>query len=288
MSTCRHTANDRPQPGARTARPAVRGRGRFVCHATRATGKHLAAVTQPGCTLTRGGEKPTPFTPARRFQGRVSAAPGGCLERYGAGRFQMGSSPDQGVRDLAENGRPVSPGADGSDQGEDADAVQHELFAGSSVFGTVVGADFKSVPTGGRGRPKGSRSRSTQQLIKLISETGRHPVLAMAEIVSTPIDAIARTLGCTKLEAAEYHRKVMSDLAPYVAQRLPQAVQISGANAGMLMINLGGNMDEALRGLDMKVVDHVADDATEDEENQEVSGDDGATSHEGPSHDEDK
>jgi hypothetical protein len=192
------------------------------------------------------------------------------------------------VRDLAENGRPVSPGADGSDQGEDADAVQHELFAGSSVFGTVVGADFKSVPTGGRGRPKGSRSRSTQQLIKLISETGRHPVLAMAEIVSTPIDAIARTLGCTKLEAAEYHRKVMSDLAPYVAQRLPQAVQISGANAGMLMINLGGNMDEALRGLDMKVVDHVADDATEDEENQEVSGDDGATSHEGPSHDEDK
>lgn len=188
---------------------------------------------------------------------------------------------DNGVRDLAENGA-------AGGQGEDADGVQHELFAGSSVFGQVLGADFKPIATGGRGRPKGSRSRTTQQLIKLISETGRHPVLAMAEIVSTPIDVIARTLGCTKLEAAEYHRKVMSDLAPYVAQRLPQAVQISGANAGMLMINLGGNMDEALRGLDMRVVEHVADDEGDSEENQKVSDDDGAPSHGSPSHDEDK
>ena len=188
---------------------------------------------------------------------------------------------DDGVRDLVENGRP-------GDQGEDAESVQHELFAGSSVFGRVLGDDLKPIATGGRGRPKGSKSRTTQQLIKLISETGRHPVLAMAEIVSTPIDAIARTLGCTKLEAAEYHRKVMSDLAPYVAQRLPQAVQISGANAGMLMINLGGNMDEALRGLDMRVVEHVADEAGEDEENQGLSDDDSAPSHDAPSHDEDK
>lgn len=195
--------------------------------------------------------------------------------------LQAAIGADDGARELAENGA-------AGDQGEDAENVQHDLFAGSSVFGTVLDADFKPVATGGRGRPKGSKSRTTQQLIKLISETGRHPVLAMAEIVSTPIDAIARTLSCTKLEAAEYHRKVMSDLAPYVAQRLPQAVQISGANAGMLMINLGGNMDEALRGLDFKVVDHVAEPDDEDEENQGLSADDNKPSHDMPSHDEDK
>jgi len=189
-----------------------------------------------------------------------------------------------GVRDLAENG--AAGGV-----GDDAESVQDDLFAGSSVFGQVIGADYRPIGTGGRGRPKGSRSRTTQQLIKLISETGRHPVLAMAEIVSTPIDVIARTLGCTKLEAAEYHRKVMSDLAPYVAQRLPQAVQITGANAGMLMINLGGNLDEAVTGLDMRVLEHDAghggggaDDDGESEENQGLSEGDSDPSHKGPSH----
>lgn len=192
--------------------------------------------------------------------------------------IQAAFDTDNGARELAENAAAAA----------DDDAVQHELFAGSSVFGKLIGADHKPIAIGGRGRPKGSKSRTTQQLIKLISETGRHPVLAMAEIVATPIDVLAATLGCKKLEAAEYHRKVMSDLAPYVAQRLPQAVQISGANAGMLMINLGSHPDEAIKGLDMRVVDHIADDNGDNQQNQGVSDDEAAPSHIEPSYDEDK
>jgi hypothetical protein len=110
--------------------------------------------------------------------------------------------------------------------------------------------------------------------VKLIESTGRHPILAMAEIVATPIDVIAATLACTRLEAAEYHRKVMSDLAPYVAQRLPLAVQVQGATAGMLVINMGGPVGEGSIGLDLRVVNGIQ---IEGEKLNEINDDDSAS-----------
>ena len=175
---------------------------------------------------------------------------------------------DQAARELA-----------GEDSG---DAIQHEMFAGSSVFGTLRTPDGQKV-AGAPGRPKGARNRTTRDLVKLIEATGRHPILAMAEIVATPIDVIAKTLGCTKLEAAEYHRKVTSDLAPYVSQKLPTAVQVQGADAGMLVINLGGlagTGEGGLRALGGQLVDLTAADPGS-EENQALSdGDDAASSSE--------
>jgi len=148
----------------------------------------------------------------------------------------------------------------------DPAAGQLGLFEGSSVFGTLV-VDGQRIVPNGRGRPKGSVNKTTADLVKLIQNTGRHPLLAMAEIVATPIDVLAATLGCKKIEAAEYHRKVMSDLAPYVAQRQPQAVQVEGANAGMLVLNIGVAVAAGVAGpfgLDMRVVEQI-------EENQPLS-----------------
>ncbi|MCE7026415.1 hypothetical protein [Jiella avicenniae] len=176
-----------------------------------------------------------------------------------------------------------------SEKDEAGEAVQDDLFAGSSVFGTLqVGG--KPVTRSGPGRPKGSRNRSTAELAKLISTTGRHPVLAMAEIVSTPIDVIAATLGCKRIEAAEYHRKVMADLAPYVAQKMPTAVQVEGATAGMLTIvqlgqaTGGGGLSE--HGLALTLAGGTGDD--ESEENQTLSDDEAEVSHDDASHGGDK
>lgn len=121
-----------------------------------------------------------------------------------------------------------------------AEDVQLGFFDGSSVFGTLRVEGQRIVPNG-RGRPRGSVNRTTADMVKLIQASGRHPLLAMAEIVATPINVISETLGCTLLEAANYHRQVMSDLAPYVAQRMPLALQVEGANAGTLnlVINAG-------------------------------------------------
>lgn len=186
---------------------------------------------------------------------------------------------DQAARDL-EKGR--AAGAENA--APDPDEAQLGLFAGSSVFGTIRQPDGPEIPRTGPGRPRGSTNRTTRDLVKLIQASGRHPLLAMAEIVATPIDVIAKTLGCDKLEAAEYHRKVMSDLAPYVAQRLPTAVQVQGANAGMLVINLGGAIGEALKGLDMKLIEG----SVEGEQYQALSDGEDDAPHDEPPHDEGK
>lgn len=186
---------------------------------------------------------------------------------------------DRGRAAAAKTGE-AAPGAAGADP----DAEQLGLFGGQSVFGQLRLPDGANLPRSGPGRPRGSTNRTTRDLVKLITANGKHPLLAMAEIVSTPIDVLAETLGCTKLEAAEYHRKVMSDLAPYVAQKLPTAVQIAGANAGMLVINLGGPLGEAARGLDMRLIEGEAQPV----DFQGLSEDDAAASHGAPSHEEGK
>lgn len=184
---------------------------------------------------------------------------------------------DQAARDL------LLERAGGAENAADPAAEQLGLFSGSSVFGLIKEPDGRETRLGGPGRPRGP-SRVTRDLVKLIESTGRHPILAMAEIVATPIDVIAKTLGCKKIEAAEYHRKVMSDLAPYVAQRLPLAVQLQGATAGMLVINMGGPVGEGAAGLDMKLVEGIQIEA---EKLNEINDDNGAP-HDSAPHEEAK
>lgn len=160
--------------------------------------------------------------------------------------------------------------------------IQLAMFREASVFGTIVTPDGQKITRTGPGRPRGSQNRTTRDLVRLIEATGRHPILAMAEIVATPIDVIAKTLKCKLIEAAEYHRKVMSDLAPYVAQKLPTAVQVSGANAGMLVVNLGG--DQQALGLQMALAARQID----MEQNQQLSEDEDAAPHGSAPHDESK
>jgi len=162
------------------------------------------------------------------------------------------------------------------------DEIQLPMFREQSVFGKVVTPEGHVVKRSGPGRPRGSQNRTTRDLVRLIEATGRNPILAMAEIVATPIDVIARTLGCKKIEAAEYHRKVMSDLAPYVAQKLPTAVQLSGANAGMLVVNLGG--DQQALGLQMALAARQID----IEQNQALSDDEADAPHDATPHEDGK
>jgi hypothetical protein len=198
----------------------------------------------------------------------------------------MSGKRDGGLADALQLERAVAQLAE---QGASAEEIQLGLFSGGSVFGTIRTPEGGELARSGPGRPRGSRNRTTRDLVKLIEGHGRHPVIAMAEIVATPIDVLAKTLGCKKIEAAEYHRKVMADLAPYVAQKLPTAVQVQGANAGLLVINTGAPVDKAaIVGLAMQVVQGGQWPLIDGEENQGVSGETGDPSHAAPSHGEGK
>lgn len=218
------------------------------------------------------------------MSGKAEGGLRGALELDQAAR-QLASDLDRGRAAAAKSGEAGdgAPGAPG-DGGADPDAAQLGLFAGESVFGQIRRPDGVNLPRSGPGRPRGSTNRTTRDLVKLITATGKHPLLAMAEIVSTPIDVIAATLCCTRLEAAEYHRKVMSDLAPYVGQKMPTAVQIAGANAGLLVINLGGPLGEAAKGLDMRLIEGEAQPV----DFQALSGDEAGSPHDVPPHEEGK
>lgn len=172
---------------------------------------------------------------------------------------------------------------------ENGDGAQEELFPGSSVFGRVVDREGGEIVRSGPGRPRGSRNRRTQDLADYAARLGGNPIIKLIEIVATPIDVIAATLGCKRIEAAEYWRKCADSVAPYIEQKLPTAVQLQGANAGMLVINMGGPVGEQTVGLDLRVLaqnyaEH--DRLIEHEENQTLSGDELDTSHNAPSHDE--
>lgn len=168
---------------------------------------------------------------------------------------------------------------------EGEEKIQHDLFAGSSVFGTIVTPGGETVK-GGPGRPKGSRNRSTRDLVKLIEATGKNPIIGLAEVVAMPIDAIAATLGCKKIEAAEFWRKCANDLAPYVAQKLPIAIDLPGANAGVLAVFMGAAQGDE-PSLD-QVFGQLIEGNQEMQQNQQLSEADDEAAHDEPAHDEDK
>lgn len=165
-------------------------------------------------------------------------------------------------------------------EGEGENAEQPDLLAEEPLLGGVAKVGRNELPRG-PGRPKGARNKRTEELARYILGRYRDPLIGLADVVSTPIDALATALSCDKLEAAEFWRKCAGELLPYVHQRKPAAIQVEGASAGMLMIvDLREGTQQAVGsefGLGMRI-----------EQNQEVSGDEPEKSHEPPSHEEGK
>lgn len=96
-----------------------------------------------------------------------------------------------------------------------------------------------------RGRPPGSKNRRTEAVVAWLLSQHRHPLSVIMEAYSMSPLAFARTaLGEQEPDADRLFEIVKLQLrmaevaAPYVAQKLPQAVQLeAGAN---LSISFGG------------------------------------------------
>lgn len=205
----------------------------------------------------------------------------------------MAGKPDGGVREVLGLDQAADDLVQARAAGaENAEPAQVELFPGQTVWGEVRMPNGRGEPPRtGPGRPRGSRNRRTQDLADYAARLGGNPIIKLIEIVATPIDVIAATLACSKIEAAEYWRKCADSVAPYIEQKLPTAVQLQGANAGMLVINLGGPVGEQAVGLDLRVLAAnyaESDRLIEHEQNQALSGDDAEASHGEASHGEGK
>lgn len=154
----------------------------------------------------------------------------------------MATDPKHGL------GGALAPAIEG-DRPPGDDLVQLDLLGSEPLLGPIM-RDGSQVARSGPGRPPGSRNKRTQDWADFILARYRSPLIGLAELVSTPVADLARALGCEKIEAAEFWRKCAAELAGYLHQRQPVAIDMQGAAAGMLtVINVGAGGDPAAAGL---------------------------------------
>lgn len=155
--------------------------------------------------------------------------------------------------------------------------VQLPLFAGEVAAGeAAAGPEGKRGP----GRPKGARNKATAAWTEFILASGPSPLQFLAEVYRRPTYELAAALGCKLVEAMEIQIRAATQLAPYLHQRQPQALQVDGAGPALVLtVNLGAEPSQAVSG------DEVLRLAGEIVENQQVIDVDPAASEDAASED---
>lgn len=148
----------------------------------------------------------------------------------------------------------------------------------------------------GRGRPPGSKNKSTQEWTDFLLKRYPSPLIFLAEVANRPVGVLAAELlelaggvaGSSKptyaqlVELLKLQLGAAKELAPYLHQKQPMAIQ--GGDNGLVNLFIG----------DVKAGAVAADEATdltidiidvESEENQGVSGEDCEKSNDGKSND---
>jgi len=77
----------------------------------------------------------------------------------------------------------------------------------------------------GRGRPPGSRNRSTEAWRQYLLHQYESPLVGLAEIYSRPVADLAAELGCSKAEAFRMQMVAMKELAPYMHGKMPLEIE---------------------------------------------------------------
>ena len=124
---------------------------------------------------------------------------------------------------------------------------------GDLLGGLPAVAEDGAERTGRAGRPKGSRNRSTTEMVRFLHTFGQGPLVGAVKIVNTveadglpDIRGLAQRLGVDREDALKVWIKCAELVAPYMAQKLPTAVHVSsGADREILIIDASRTIDDA-------------------------------------------
>jgi len=169
----------------------------------------------------------------------------------------MAGDEKQGIAAAVASMDVGSPPSEGADQ-EPLFEGDFERADAPSPFGEI---DERRGRRGG-GRPPGAKNKRTEEWATYILSRYRSPLIALAEIYSRPVHELARELDCEALDALKVQRDAASALAPYIHQRMPQAVHIDERKVGVLVLGDFQGDAAALGGLPIP--------SDESEENQGV------------------
>jgi len=125
----------------------------------------------------------------------------------------------------------------------------------------------------GRGRPPGAKNRRTEDWQRLVLSTHRSPLLVLADFYSMPVEELATRLSCSRLDAAKLQLTAARELAPYLHQKLPLAVDVQRKDVVQLVIETGEAMaSQAQLGDALSVFAARVIDVSEIEEKQALGG----------------
>ena len=88
----------------------------------------------------------------------------------------------------------------------------------------------------GPGRPPGARNRRTQEWVDYILSKYPSPLEALASTYARPVEALAKELNCSRADAYKIQQQAAVNLAPYIHQKQPMAMQIEGKGMVQLII----------------------------------------------------
>lgn len=106
-----------------------------------------------------------------------------------------------------------------------------------------------ALPSAGRkpGRPKGAKNRRTEAVTAWLLSQHRHPLSVMMEAYSMTPKGLAKAIGigdvtdAVLMDLLKLQLRMAEAVAPYVAQKMPQAVQVAGAPA--FTLQFGGDLN---------------------------------------------
>lgn len=138
--------------------------------------------------------------------------------------------------------------------GEAIEAVKpaEEVVEGDLFGADLVGDNASASPLSaafaprGPGRRPGSRNKRTEAVSAWLLSQGRHPVLVMMEAYALTPAELAERIGIEEpdgdqlLELFKLQLRMAEAVAPYVAQKLPQAVDLTSAAGGDFQLTFLG------------------------------------------------
>jgi hypothetical protein len=112
----------------------------------------------------------------------------------------------------------------------------------------------------GPGRPPGARNKRTERSTAFLLSRHRDPREVLLEIAEANVADLAALYGCTMMEAGQEKRLAAAAVLPYVAARMPLALDVTKRSVVYLTLNHGEAIEATEKtgiGLAAQVVEHA-------------------------------
>jgi hypothetical protein len=97
-----------------------------------------------------------------------------------------------------------------------------------------------------RGRPKGSRNRRSEELIRFVLAHHSHPLMVLAATYSRPVEALAAQLDCKPADAMALQIRCAAEALPYFESKKPVSLQVDSRVIQLVVERHAGEAAERL------------------------------------------